>query len=103
MSPTRRCPTTCGATGRRSGASASDPRSLHSALLIERVAHPDRSVMGREPGLSGPPPGIAKLHEEIPFRFALRRGLVIVEHAARVDSVQVDVLVFVGREFLLFD
>jgi hypothetical protein len=38
--------------------------------------------MGREPGSSGPPPGIAWLHEQIPFRFAPRRGLVIVEHAA---------------------
>jgi hypothetical protein len=35
--------------------------------------------VGREPGLSGVPPGIAKRHEVIPFRVALRRGLVIVE------------------------
>src|SRR6185312_14308345 len=45
---------------------AFDPPSLQSALQIERAAHPDHSVMGREPGVGGPPPGIAKLHEEIP-------------------------------------
>ncbi|HYJ94125.1 MAG TPA: hypothetical protein VEV86_05875, partial [Vicinamibacterales bacterium] len=71
------------------------PASPQSALQIECAAHTDLSVMGREPALSGAPAGIAKLHEEIPFRFALRRGLVIVEHAGSVDPVQVDVLVFV--------
>jgi hypothetical protein len=76
---------------------------MQGALYIERAARPDRIIIGREPGSSGPPPGIAKLHEEIPFGFALRRGLVIVEHAAPVDPVQMDVLVFVGREFFLLD
>jgi hypothetical protein len=80
-----------------------DPRHCRALSHIERAAYPDRSVMGWEPGSSSPPPGIAKLHEEIPFRYALRRGLVIVELGARVDPVHVDVLVFVGREFSLFD
>jgi hypothetical protein len=43
----------------RSGASAIDPASRQSAVQFERAAPPDRSVMGREPGSSGPPPGIA--------------------------------------------
>src|SRR5262245_46187616 len=69
------------------------PASRQSALQIERAAHPYRIVMGREPRSSGPPPGVTKPHEEIPFGFQPRGGLVIVEHAAAVDAVQVDVLV----------
>src|SRR5262245_31639901 len=44
---------------RRPSARAATNVSWPSALQIERAAHPDRSVMGREPGSCGPPPGIA--------------------------------------------
>ena len=45
---------------RRPSARAATNVSWPSALQIERAAHPDRSVMGREPASCGPPPGIAR-------------------------------------------
>jgi hypothetical protein len=64
MSPTRGCPTKCGAIAPDIKRSTvwrfrDRPASRQSAFQIERAAHTDLCVMGREPALSGPPPGIA--------------------------------------------